>query len=198
MPEQTPPGAGRAQFEDEAKAELDALAAEFVEAGIDVTTRLMLGTDRAKAIDQVALEEGCDAELDPAPTEGIERILVPLLDTANLDRLSDFVRTLLEETTLEVTLFHVVEPGEQATDAEQMLHEAREAMLEQGLDPEIIDVEVVESPDHDAEILGMAEDYDAVVMDEADPDIAERVFGTLSDKIAARTGDPIIVVRRHG
>lgn len=197
LPEQTPPEAARDQFEVDAQAELDALASDFVEAGIDVTTRLMFGKDRDKAIDQVAIEEGCDAELDPAPTDGIGRILVPLIDTGNLDRLAFFVRALLEEGTSEVTLFHVAEGDEPVAEAEAMLEEARDAMIASGLDPEFVDVAVVDSDGHDAEILRRAEDYDAVVMGEASPKVADRVFGTLSDRIADRTGNPVILVRRQ-
>jgi len=197
LPEQTPPEAARDQFGEEAEAELDELAAPFVAAGIDVTTRLMFGKDRSKAVDQVALEEACDAELDPAPTETIERILVPLLDTGNLDRLVEFVRALLDETTAAVTLFHVAEGDEPVEDAEAMLAQARDELLAHGFAPEIVDVAVVDSGNHDAEILRMADDYDAVVMGEASPDIAERIFGTLPDRVANRTGDPVIIVRRE-
>lgn len=196
LPEQTPPDAARDQFGADARADLDALAADFEDAGIEVTTRLVFGKDRAKAIDQVAIEEGCDAELDPAPTAGIGRILVPLLDTANLDRLSFFVHALVEDTTTEVTLFHVAEGDEPVSEAETMLEEARDALIEGGFDPELVDVAVVESGEHDREILRVAEEYDAVVMSEASPSVTERIFGTLPDRIADRTGDPVIIVRR--
>jgi PHD/YefM family antitoxin component YafN of YafNO toxin-antitoxin module len=56
---------------------------------------------------------------------------------------------------------------------------------------------VVESNDHKEAILRAADDYDAVVMDETDPDVPERIFGTLPDRIRNRTGDPVIVVRRN-
>jgi nucleotide-binding universal stress UspA family protein len=196
LPEQTPPEAARDQFEETARAELDALAADFREAGIDVTTRLMFGTDRKKAIDQIAIEEGCDAELDPAPTEGIRRILVPLLDTGNLDRLAFFVHALLDDTTTAVTLFHVAETDEGVPAAEAMLEEAREAMIESGFDPDLVDVTAVDADGHDEAILQAAGEYDAVVMGEAAPDVAERIFGTLSDRIARHTGKPVILVRR--
>jgi hypothetical protein len=198
LPEQTPPDAAREQFLDDARRELDELTADLREAGATVTPRLVFGKDRAKTIDRVAIEEGCDAELDPAPTEEIDRILVPLVDAVNLDRVADFVATLVEErTTEEITLFHVVEPGESLTDAEEMLQGAREGMVERGLDPALVDVSVVSSDDHKEEILRMADDYDAVVMDETDPDVPERIFGTLPDRIRKRTGDPVIVVRRN-
>jgi nucleotide-binding universal stress UspA family protein len=61
----------------------------------------------------------------------------------------------------------------------------------------LIDVLCVSAGDHDDAILDRAEEYDAVVMGEADPSIRERIFGTLPDRIATRTGDPVIVVRRE-
>jgi len=203
LPEQTPLDAARAQFEDDAQAELDALVEPFREAGSSVTTRLVFGKDRGKTIDRVALEEDCDAELDPAATEGIERILVPLVDTENLDRIADFVTTLYEESTWEITLFHVVETGFSAEETEDpdavaaMLDRARERLLDRGYEPEMVDYDVVEAEGHDAAILQRAEDYDAVVMGAASPNLRERVFGTLCDKIARRTGDPVIIVRRN-
>jgi nucleotide-binding universal stress UspA family protein len=198
LPEQTPPDAGRDQFEDEARAELDALAEPFEESGSLVATRVVFGKDRRKTI-----EEGCDAELDPAHTEGIERILVPLLDTENLDRLEDFVGSLCEERTTEITLFHVAEMGgedgedEDPEEVKAMLRTAREKMIADGFDADLIDVSVVVSDSHDEEILTKAEEYDAVVMSEADPGIRERIFGTLPDRVAEQTGDPVVVVRRN-
>lgn len=201
LPEQTPPDAGRAQFEEEARAELDDLAKPFEDAGALVSTRLVFGSDRAKTIDRVAIEEGCDAELDPAPSDGIERILVPLVDAENLDRLEDFVGALLEETTKEVTLFHVAEQGDDGEDVseavESMLHAARETMIADGYDPDLVDVSAVVSKSHDEAVLEKAADYDAVVMGEADPSVPDRIFGTLPDRIASQTGDPVIVVRRN-
>jgi nucleotide-binding universal stress UspA family protein len=96
-----------------------------------------------------------------------------------------------------VTRFQVVVGDERVAEAEAMLEEARDAMVESGLDPDLVDVAVVDSGGHDEEILRRAEDYDAVVMGEASPKVADRVFGTLSDRIANRTGNPVILVRRQ-
>lgn len=196
LPEQTPPDAARSQFLDEAEAEVQELARPLRNAGAAVTTRIVFGKARSKTIDRITREEDCDAELDPAPTESIERILVPLVDTANFDRLTDFVRALVEETTKDITLFHVAEAGEQADEVEAMLVTARDRMLAAGFDPGQVDISVIEAEEHDDEILRMAQDYDAVVMDEAHPDFTDWIFGTLPDRIAEETGDPVIVVRR--
>ena len=206
LPEQTPPDAAREQFLDDAERELDELTANLREAGATVTTRVVFGKDRSKTIDRVAVEENCDAELDPAPADEIDRILVPLVDAGNLDRLTDFVTALVDDETTEITLFHVVGEDEDVAEAESMLERARSGLIQrgfdpdptlQGLEPESIHTSVVESNDHKEAILQAADDYDAVVMDETDPDVPERIFGTLPDRIADRTGDPVIVVRRN-
>lgn len=197
LPEQTPPDAARSEFEVEAKATLQELAAPFEAAGSRVTTRLVFGRARAKTIDRVALEEGCDAELDPAPTDGIARILVPLPSEGGLGRLPEFVRVLTEDGTQRVTLFHVVEGDESLAEGERVVAAARTTMVEAGFDANRIDTALVEAAEHDEAILEAAEGYDAVVMHEAEPSLRDRIFGTLSDRIAKGTGDPVIIVRRE-
>jgi len=196
LPEQTPSSSARDQFEADAQAELDDIAAPFVEAGASVRTRLVFGKDRPAAIDQVAIEEECDAELDPAPTESVDRILVPIPDVAEFSRLPEFIHLLCEDSTQEITLFHVVEGEEKREEGERIVRETREGMIEAGFDPDLIDTRVVEGSEHDKEIIRVAAEYDAVVMYEAESRLGDRIFGTLPDRIANETGDPVIIVRR--
>lgn len=196
LPEQTPAGAAREQFEAEAQETLEDLAQPFLDEGASVTTRLVFGKDRGAAIDQVAIEEGCAAELDPAPTDGIDRILVPIPDVAEFSRLPEFINVLCEDSTQEITLFHVVEGEEDRERGEQILRETREGMTQTCLDQEMIDTRLVEGEEHDEEILRVAADYDAVVMYQAQSELTDRIFGTLPDRIANETGDPVIIVRR--
>lgn len=196
LPEQTPSAAAQEQFGDEARATLEKLAEPFEEAGASVRTRLVFGKDRNTVIDQVAIEEGCAAELDPAPTDGIERILVPIPDVAEFTRLPGFVDVLCEDSTQEITLFHVIEGEEKREQGEKIVHETREGLVNSGLDPDLVDTRLVEGEEHDDEILRVAEEYDAVVMYEAEPTLSDRILGTLPDRIANETGDPVIVVRR--
>jgi len=195
VPEQTPRDVAREQFEEGAQATLDELAQPFRERGVDVTTRLVFGKERGESIDRIAVEEGCAAELDPAPTEAIERILVPLPDVAEFERLPEFIRLLCEESTKEITLFHAVEGEEDRERGEQIVRETREGLVERGFDPELVDTLVTEGR-HDGEILRVAEDYDAVVMYDVEPRVKDGIFGTLADRIAKKTGDPVIIVRR--
>jgi len=196
LPEQTPAKAGREQFEDEARATLEGVADRFREAGATVTTRLVFGKDRTASIDRVATEEDCVAELNPAPTDGVGRVLVPLPDTAEFSRLPAFVRLLCEETTTSVTLFHVVEGEEDRERGEGIVRETRTGMIDAGFDPDLLDTRLVEADEHDTAIIETADEFDAVVMYEAESRLGDRVFGTLPDRIRNQTGDPVVVVRR--
>jgi len=196
LPEQTPPSSAREQFGDAAQATLDEVADAFADAGASVRTRLVFGKDRAAAIRQVAAEEGCAAELDPAPTEGIGRILVPLPDVAEFDRLPSFIRILCEDSTQQITLFHVVEGEERREEGEAIVAETRDRLVADGFDGESVDTLVVEDTEHDEQILRVAADYDAVVMYEPTSRLGDRLFGSLADRIADETGDPVILVNR--
>lgn len=196
VPEQTPTEMARDQFEADAQAELDEVAAPFREQSLSVSTRLVFGKTRADAINRVMLEEECAAELDPAPTEGIDRILVPIPASAEFSRLPEFIQVLCKSSTREITLFHVAEGEESIQEGETILAETYEGLTGAGLDGDLIDMQIVEGQSHDEEILQAAADYDAVVMYDAASRIRDRLFGTLPDRIANQTGDPVIVVRR--
>jgi nucleotide-binding universal stress UspA family protein len=197
LPEQTPPAVAREQFEDEAREQLAAVSAPFEEAGAAVTTRLVFGRNRGKAIDQIAIEEDCEGELDPAPTDRIDHVLVPIPDTDNVDRLASFVTMLAEGHRPSVTLLHVAEGDRTEADAEATVEAGRERMVEHGIDPDAVDTRIVADEDHDAVILDAASEYDAVVMGEATPTVADRIFGTLADKIVNGAGKPVVLVRRN-
>ena len=196
LPEQTPVSLAREQFGEAAQATLDEVAERFADAGASVRTRLVFGKNRAAAIQQVAAEEECAAELDPAPTESIGRILVPIPDTAEFDRLPKFVGVLSEDSTQRITLFHVAEGDEPRERGETIVEDARERLVADGFAPDAVDTLVAEGTEHDEEILRVAADYDAVVMYEPESRLGDRVFGTLPDRIADETGDPVIVIKR--
>jgi len=196
VPEQTPRDIAREQFEEDAQATLDEIAERFKKHGAGVETRLVFGKKRGESIDRIAIEEGCAAELDPAPTEEIERILVPLPDVAEFERLPEFIHVLCEDSTKEITLFHVVEGEEKRQTGEAIVNETREGLVEGDFEPEKVDTLVTESDSHDSEIIRVGQEYDAVVMYEAGSRRADRIFGTLPDRIKKNTGDPVVIVRR--
>lgn len=196
LPEQTPKESAREEFEADAEATLQEVAEQFSAAGASVRTRLVFGKDRATAIDRVAEEEDCIAELVVAPTEEIGRILVPIPDVPEFERLPRFVDALCEESTQEITLFHVIEGEESRERGEAIVEKTRDGMIDAGFDPERVDTRTAVADAHDDEIIRIAAEYDAVVMYEAESRLSDHLFGTLPDRIADRTGDPVIVVRR--
>ncbi len=194
LPEQTPSSIASEQFGEEARAEVDEIATQFREAGADVTTRLVFGKDRNAAIEEVATEENCAAELIPAETDSMDRVLVPIPD-ADLDRLSEFVQLLYDDMTQEVTLLHVAE-GEAIDRGEQRLSEAREELIGAGFEPGLVDSKLIEDSDNDSKIKQFADEYDAVVMYEAKPSFRDVLFGSLPQQVADESNDPVLVVRR--
>lgn len=196
LPEQTPTNSGREQFEDEAEATLQEIAEQFSTAGASVRTRLVFGKDRSTAISRVADEEDCVAELVPAPTEGIDRILVPIPDVPEFERLPRFIDALCEDSTQQITLFHAVEDEESRERGESIVEQARDELVDAGFESSQVDTRTTTGEAHDDAILRIADEYDAVVMYTAESRLGDRLFGTLPDRIKKRTGDPVITVRR--
>ena len=194
LPEQTPSSIASEQFSEDAEAEIEEIATQFREAGADVTTRIVFGKDRSTAIKQVATEENCVAELIPGRTDGMDRILVPIPD-ADIDRLPEFVRLVYDDMTQDVTLLHVAE-DEAIERGKQCLSKARNQLIEAGFEPELVDSKLVEGGSHDSKIKGLASEYDAVVMYEAQSRLGDFLFGSLPKRIANETDDPVLVVRR--
>jgi nucleotide-binding universal stress UspA family protein len=196
VPEQTPKNSAREEFETEARETMADIAQRFSDVGASVETRLVFGKDHTAAIERVGTEEECVAELVPTPTASVERILVPLPDVAEFDRLPRFVDRLCEDSTQEITLFHVVEGEEARERGEQIVEETREGMIDAGFDASKVDTRISDQGEHDDEILRVASEYDAVVMYEAESRLSDYLFGTLPLRIANDTEDPVIVVRR--
>jgi nucleotide-binding universal stress UspA family protein len=121
---------------------------------------------------------------------------VPLPDVAEFDRLPRFIRVLSEDSTKRITLFHVVEGEESRERGESIVAETRERLVADGFDSASVDTLVVEGDEHDEEILRVAAGYDAVVMYEPESRLGDRLFGSLADRIADETGDPVILVNR--
>jgi len=158
----------------------------------------VFGKDRTTAIQQVAADEECAAELDPAPTDGIDRILVPLPDVAEFTRLPTFIRLLAEDTTQRITLFHVVEGEESRERGQRIVEETRARNRSSRVRPRIGGHPHHGGGDeHDDEILRVADEYDAVGRD-VRGGVAARRSGVRypPDRIANETGDPVIVVNR--
>ncbi len=194
LPEQTPASVAGEQFGDDAQATVDEIAERFREAGAQVVTRVVFGKDRGGAIEEIANEEGCIAELIPRPTDGMDRILVPIPD-AEITRLPEFVQLVYNDQTEEITLLHVRD-GTSGEDSDERVTRARDQLVDAGFDPSLVETTIVESGDHGSEIRRLATEHDAVVMYEAESRLGDFVFGSLPDRIANETDNPVLVVQR--
>lgn len=196
LPEQTPPGQARLQFEEQAQDALDDLAAAVEEAGGEAETRLVFTHDAEQSIDRVADETGCGAILQPNPTGEVERLLVPLRGEVDVDRIAAFAAALVADRDIAITLHHVAGSEAAIPDGESMLDRADAALREAGVPEAAITQEIVVS---DAPVLTIAEaatDHDLVVIGERAPSLRTLVFGEDAERIADRSLGPVVVVRR--
>jgi len=195
LPEQTPPEAGRDQFLDEAEAELNELIRPLADRGADVTTRLVFGRDRAKTVDRVAVEEGCDVVFTPGDGDpaAIDKVFVPLRGEENFEGLLSFVAELATECDASVTLFHDAEESDRLP-GDQLLADAVEELLERGLDRDRIGRQLAEAGEVAADIVERAGAFDAVVLGESEPSLRDRLLGSRPAGITLNTDRPAFVV----
>jgi len=193
LPEQTPPGQARLQFEERAQVKLDDLAATFREAGGDCDTRLVFTQDEEQTVDRVAAETGCSAVLVPNPAGEVRRLLVPLGGGVNAARVVDFVAALVGDRAIEVTLLHVA-GGEAGREAgRERLADAASGLRGAGI---AVDEAVVVGDSAVEAIAAAAVDHDVVVMGESEPSLRSFVFGESADRVAEQSVGPVVVVRR--
>ena len=198
LPEQTPPDQARVQYGDRATEALEELTAAFAAAGSEADYRLAFTHDREQTIDRVAAETGSAAIAIPGISESIDRLFVPLTGDVAVDRVLAFVADLIGDREIGVTLFL-------ATDAEAdgrlLLEDAADTLSRRGVDAESTLV-VSEGP---LDALGgrpfdalrdAAADHDAVVVGEHAPSLQSFVLGDESERIAAESVGPVLVVRR--
>lgn len=196
VPQQTAPGQMRMQYEEEALAALDAYAGAFEETGADVVTRLVFTGDVQQTFERIAYEEACTAILLPRPSEAMERILVPVRGEANLPRLLHVTARLLRDNEIKVTLFHVAEGEEEVQAGELLLRGARETLVEDGIDPDRVTLNVGESDEPLDVLAEAAAGFDGLILGETQPSLTETVFGPAHERIARMYDGPILIVRR--
>jgi nucleotide-binding universal stress UspA family protein len=194
LPEQTPPSAGRDQFETDATDELEELAGPFESAGVPVTTRLVFGKARDKTIDRITIEEGCDVILTPGRTAAVERVVVPLRGEENFDRILSFVAELLTGTDASVTLFHTGQESDRRP-GEELLAAATDRLVGAGVDSDRISQQLSKDEDTGRSIADLGETFDLLVLGETEPSLRDRILGTVPAQVTANTEAPAFVVR---
>ncbi|USZ68463.1 universal stress protein [Halorussus salilacus] len=192
LPEQTPPDQARIQYEDRATEALEDLAEEFRQAGGAADHRLVFTHDREQTVDRVVDEVGAEAYAITGTTGPVERLLVPLTGEVAVERILSFVADLVGDRDIGVTLFRAAD-AETPEDRTE-LDEAAEALAAAGID---VRTELAtDSPAFEALVDAVA-GHDAVVMGERAPSLRSLVFGEETERVAAETVGPVLVVRRE-
>lgn len=197
IPEQTAPEQARASFGEQAREELDELAAAFRDSGGTVETRLVFTRDPTQTFERVAVDVAADAILLLNPAPSVDRIMVALSEGINTERITELAASLARGSDVTVSLFHVATAEAERERGERLLEEARNLLVDKGVSPAWIDSEVLVSETPVKAIVDAASTgIDLVVVGESRPSVHELVFGEPSERIADSSLAPILVVRR--
>lgn len=193
VPEQTPPGQMRQQFEKQATAKVEEATETLRDEGA-VQSHMVFTGDAEESIDRLADEESATGLVLVNPTGPVESLLVPLRGDVDAERIARFVATLRAGRDIDVTLFAAVTEGN-ADAASDLLDLARSTLIDQGVPDDAIVTTTELSATPVQTIVDAAIEHDAVVMGERQPDWRSLVFGQLEDRVAAESLGPVIVVR---
>ncbi len=188
LPEQTPPDQARTQFEDRATDALEDLTAELRTAGGDADHRLVFTHNRNQTVDRIADEIGARATVITGVTGDIDRLLVSLTGTVDVDRILSFVEDVIGDREIGVTLF-VAAKAE--TDATDRLDDAAARLREGG---HTVETKHATGNPLDA-LLDAVAGHDAIVMGEQAPSLRSFLLGEEAERVAAASVGPVIVVR---
>lgn len=191
VPDQAEPAWLKDEFEAEAAARLDEVAAGHGA----VETVLVFTHDREATIDRVADDHGCEAILTAGDTDHLDRILVALRGEANVPRIVSVVANLLRGSDATVTILHAVPEGADPSEGETLLEEAVEQLIQQGIEAGRIEGELVTEGDPKAAIIAGQSDYDLVVLGETEPSLRERIIGAFLSGLIDDLERPALIVR---
>ena len=194
IPDQTSPGQAQSAYEERARAELEERRDVFESAGCAVSTRLVFTHDRFKTFERVALETACDSVLLPNPAPVLETMLVAIRGDVNVEHVAQLVATVLTDTDIDVTLYHVASSESERKRGETALEVGASVLEAHGIERDRIHTTVVDGKPTDA-ILEAATDHDLLVVGESRPSIRRFIFRDRAERIARRSVDPVIVVR---
>ncbi|MFC4357374.1 universal stress protein [Halobium salinum] len=190
LPEQTPPDQARLQYEKRANETLADVVEEFRLAGGAADSRLVFTPDRTKTIRRVADEVGAAAYTIKGATGAVERLLVPLSGDVDVDRVLSFVVDLVADRDIGVTLLLVTDDE---SEGRRSLDEAEATLAERGLD---VRTELVVGGDPFDALVDASPSHEAVVMGEQAPSLRSSLLGEETDRAAAESVSPVLVVRR--
>jgi nucleotide-binding universal stress UspA family protein len=188
LPEQTPPDQARLQYEDRATSALEDLVAEFRAGGGDADHRLVFTHDQEQSVERISEEIGVDAFAISGMAGDAEQLLVSLSGDVDVARIVDFVEELVDDRAIGVTLFTAAEND----DGGERVEAAAKTLRDAGIS---VETDVARSEQPFESLIERAPDHDVIVMGETAPSYRSVVFGDETDRVAAASVGPVIVVR---
>ncbi len=199
VPDQSSADQLRAQFGEDAEAELDAITDRFADGGADADSVLVFTKNQSKTIDRVAADYEADAVLTANPVEDrLDRILVPIRGNENLDEILDFVATLLAESEATATLFNVATSDDAASQGELIVRGACDRLTDSGVDPDRVDWKQERDPSASTAIIDAAGAFDLLVAGETEPSLRDRILGNVTNTVIEASPQPVLIVRSDG
>lgn len=193
VPDQTVPDQARENDHGESKERINNIASKFRESGSNVTSKVIFTHNRRDTIDRVTKEGECNVILVPNHAGRMEWILVPLRGNTNIDRISDFVADLTTDELRRVTLLHVTD-SESDQEGKPLLTEARQKLVDKGVDEQFIETDLITSHEVVETITEQAKNYDTIVIGGTEPSLLDRVFGDIPHRISQETGCPVFII----
>lgn len=189
LPEQTPPDQARLQYEERANEALTDVTEEFRKAGGEADFRLVFTQDKHQTVRRVADENDARAFVITGATGDVDRLLVPLSGDVGTERILSFVAELVGGREIGVTLLLVTDDE---TAGRALLEAAADELTAAGL--EVATELAVDTPSFEA-LIGAVPDHDAIVMGEHAPSLQSFLFGEVTERVAAESVGPVLVVR---
>lgn len=193
LPDQTATEQAHEQFTEQVQQTLDEYVALFEAHGGTVDPRVVFTHDAPETFERIAIEEDLAAILVPNPAPAIERILVPIRGAATLEPLLRMTTALSDDA--EIELFHVVASEDARGDGDQLLSTAADRLAAEDVDRDRISQQLTITETPIRAITEAAIDAGLVVIGEAEPSVADIVFGDAADRIAEGSASPVVIVR---
>lgn len=191
VPDQAEPAMLKHEYEDEAAARLDEIAAGRGE----VTEVLVFTHDRDATVDRIAEEYECDAVLTAGDIDQLDRILVALRGDVNVTRIVSVVANLLLGSDATATVLHAVDENTEPNQGESLLQSTVDRVIDQGIEDDRLDRQLVTDGDPRETILALETDYDLVVFGETEPTLRERIIGAFLSSLIDELDRPALIVR---
>lgn len=197
VPDQTLSAQAREQFGEEAAAGVDEIAARFDEHGAIVESTVVFTHDISETIDNTANEYGVDAVLSGIEDErSFDKILIPLRGDVLVEQIVSFVESLFaDQPNVEITLFNVPDDEEEQSRGEFLLRGARDRLRESGFPADQVTWTQEPAVSATDAILDTAQEFDLLVVGEAEPSLRDRLVGTVATTLIDESPVPVLIIR---